>query len=295
MRYKNGNASVEILENGTRIVEYEDSLNLDYPLNIDIRVSTQCSFGYNPKTKKAKCEFCHENATTNGKECDYIKLKEKLENLPKGIELAIGGNQITYRLMSFLQWASDKEYICNLTINQGHIKQYENLLIQCISQNWIKGLGISYRSFVNWNVPDWILNYEHTVFHVIAGIDNINEVLLLKNYGVKKILVLGEKDHGFNLGNVNLQSQKHKEWRWFCRKLFDMFDVVVFDNLALDQLKIKRFIPSDKWDQFYQGEHSMYIDAVNEVFSPSSRSSDKINWDLIDLKDYFKTKNLCVF
>ena len=54
MRYKNGNASVEILENGTRIVEYEDSLNLDYPLNIDIRVSTQCSFGYNPKTKKAK-------------------------------------------------------------------------------------------------------------------------------------------------------------------------------------------------------------------------------------------------
>ena len=43
--YKNGNATVTIEKDGTRIIEFVDELNLEYPLNIDIRVSTQCSFG----------------------------------------------------------------------------------------------------------------------------------------------------------------------------------------------------------------------------------------------------------
>lgn len=53
MKYRNGNAVVTLdLQDGTRIIEYPDNdgLILETPLNIDIRVSTQCPYGYNVET-----------------------------------------------------------------------------------------------------------------------------------------------------------------------------------------------------------------------------------------------------
>lgn len=78
MKYNNGNAVITIESDGSRVIEYENILSLDYPLNIDIRVSTQCAFGLNPKTGKSFCSFCHESATTDGVECNYDLLKVKL-------------------------------------------------------------------------------------------------------------------------------------------------------------------------------------------------------------------------
>lgn len=56
-KYKNGNALISIFDDGTRYIEFENSLNLDYPLNIDIRVSTQCSFGQKPDGSPGFCTF----------------------------------------------------------------------------------------------------------------------------------------------------------------------------------------------------------------------------------------------
>lgn len=286
-QYKNGNADITITEDGTREIEYEDVLKLEYPLNIDIRVSTRCSFGMNPKTGKAFCSFCHESATTDGKECDYEELKGKLSGLPAGIELAIGGNIITYELIAFCEWATNQGYIVNLTVNQGHIATYQLHLDELISNGWIKGLGISYRrSLEKDNVPERFKRYEHTVLHVIAGIDDIKHILDYTSY--KKVLVLGEKDFGFNSGNVDLSSREHKEWLWWIHKMFGVFDVVSFDNLALKQLNIKRFFTDDNWEVFNQNEHSFFLNAVNKTIHPSSRSNDSISWDNITLKDYFK-------
>lgn len=106
--------------------------------------------------------------------------------------------------------------------------------------------------------------------------------------GVKKVLVLGEKNFGFNEGKVDLTTQSHKEWYWNVRKLFDTFNVVSFDNLALEQLNIKRFFPADKYEEFNQGEHSFYINAVDGYFAPSSRSSDKTDWNETTIQNYFK-------
>jgi hypothetical protein len=78
-------------------------------------------------------------------------------------------------------------------------------------------------------------------------------------------------------------------WMWNVRALFDIFDVVSFDNLALEQLNIRRFFNIDDWNTFYQGEHSFYIDAAMEQFKPSSRSSESVNWNDMDLVTYFKT------
>ena len=285
--YINGNAVVNISEKGSRVIVYEDTLELEYPLNIDIRVMTRCSFGEKPDGTPGFCSFCHESAKMLGSECDYEQLKEKISELPQGIELAIGSNELTEGLYQFLIWAKLKGYICNVTVNQGHLLRDSFLLNQVINYDLIKGLGVSYRSGLKWNVPNDILNYNNTVFHVIAGIDTYAEIEALAEKGVKKILILGEKDFGFNKGNVDLKSRKHKEWYWWVHKLFSKFKVVSFDNLALEQLNIKRFFVTENWETFNQGEHSFYINAVNGYFAPSSRSDEKTDWGTTTIKDYF--------
>ena len=66
------------------------------------------------------------------------------------------------------------------------------------------------------------------------------------------------------------------------------FDVVSFDNLALEQLNIKRFFTNKNWSVFNNGEHSMYINAVEGYFAPSSRNDNKTNWNSISLEKYFQ-------
>jgi hypothetical protein len=289
--YKNGNANISISNNGTRIIECDGDLKLDYPLNIDMRVSTQCSFGFNDKTGKSICSFCHESAQVNGKECDYELLKQKISELPSGIELAIGCNKYTPSLHSFLEWCYNKGYICNLTINQGHVGKQAISLANSISKGYIKGLGISYRSDKDIKQLDYFKEYENSVVHVICGIDEIQDIIDLSNLGIKKILVLGEKDFGFNEGNVNLESKSHMQWYWHIHRLFKLFDVVSFDNLALQQLNIKRFVPDNKWSELYQGEYSFYINAVDGYFSPSSRNKNKTDWSSTTIKEYFNEIN----
>jgi len=57
----------------------------------------------------------------------------------------------------------------------------------------------------------------------------------------------------------------------------------------LEQLNIKRFLTPEKWEEFNQGEHSFYINAVDKYFAPSSRSSEKTDWNEMTIPDYFKT------
>lgn len=288
IQYQNGNSFVELHHDGTRVISYEDTLQLEYPLNIDIRVSTKCAFGLDPKTGLSFCDFCHESARTDGDECDYKELQNILYGLPKGIELAIGANEVTVNLCGFIYWCKEQGYVVNLTINQGHIKRDEVTLNTLIKDGLIKGLGISYRSSLNWRIPQSILDYENTVVHVIAGIDSIVDVLSLRDKGVKKVLVLGEKDFGFNSGKVDLTTKEHKEWYWWIGKVFNTFEVTSFDNLALEQLDIRRFFEDDKWEVFNQGEHSFYINAVDKFFAPSSRSKLSTDWNRFTVKEYYQ-------
>jgi hypothetical protein len=287
INYQNGNAHITLYEDGTRVIEYEGELKLDACLNIDIRVSNKCAFGLNPKTGKAFCTFCHESQRTDGEECDYERLKEVLSPLPIGVEFAIGANNITDGLVDFIEWSTERGNIVNITINQGHVNRDLNRLRYLITNDLIKGLGISYRSSLPFNVPKEILEYEHTVIHLIVGIDKFEDVKRLSESGVRKILLLGEKNFGFNLGKVDLTTKVHKEWVWWVHKLFSVFDVVSFDNLALQQLNIKRFFTEDNWNTFNQGEHSLYVEAVSQMFAPSSRSDAKVSFNDIGIKEYF--------
>lgn len=293
MKYRNGNASVWLdLRDGTRIIEYPDNepLTLQTPLNIDIRVSTQCPYGYNVETQKSTCEFCHESALVSGQECHYGVLQKVLTDakLPRGTEIALGVNQITDDLMQFVKNLWRLGLVVNITMNERYILEFGDTRLKQMLP-YVFGLGISYRSLQGClSLPDWIADYPHTVIHVINGIDNFDDV---KELGVKyhKLLVLGEKDFGFNRGKVDLNTKQHKQWKANVMQLTKIFDIVSFDNLGLQQLEIRGKITDEEYKSFYQGEHSMYINAVEQYFAPSSRTRNNIkHFGETDLRSYFQ-------
>jgi len=293
IQYRNGNADITLYEDGTRFIETEDSiLRLDTPLNIDIRVSKRCPYGYDSSRGVSICGFCHESATVDGKVCDYDKLLSVIResDLPKGTELAIGANQISDDFIEFVKELDILGFIVNITVNERYLTDRGDRQLKKVMQ-YIKGLGISFRTLEGcMNLPKWVSGYSNTVVHVICGIDNLKDVCKLhRKY--PKILVLGEKDFGFNTNKVDLNSKSHVEWDTYIMKLIKLFNIVSFDNLALEQLHIRDKISKDEYETFYQGEHSMYINAVDEYFAPSSRTLDNIKkFDDITLRDYFKMK-----
>lgn len=282
--WKNGNALITIANDGTRTTEWEDQLKLDYPMNVDIRVSNKCAFG--KKTDgTAICSFCHESAKFDGEECNYSVLLSKLD-FPAGIELAIGCNHFSDGLYDFVKECTKKGYICNLTINQGHVKRDKQMLLKAINAGYVKGLGISYRKGMS-AIPDEILKYDNFGMNVIIGIDSVQDVLALSGT-VRKIVILGEKNFGFNSGKVNTNSIKHKAWRHNFTNLLNAFEVVSFDNLGIEQMQVKEKISKKDYDTMYQGEHSIYIDAVAGTYAASSRSFFKTSWHDMSPSEYFR-------
>lgn len=289
-QYSNGNAEVILYKDGTRIISYPDEgMRLDFPLNIDITITEACSNGYNPRISRAVCPYCHVSARTDGKEGDLKLLKNKLEPLAdKGIELAIGGNDVaSSKLHDFLLWARYKGFICNLTVNQLHIRSVENILKSFIENDLIKGLGISYRDR-NISRLDPFFFHENSVLHVIAGLDDVDEVLTSP---FNKVLVLGYKNFGYGVDYLSSYQEEIgrniRQWQIFLPKFFGK-KIISFDNLAIEQLKIARFFTDENWDVFYQGEESIYIDTVGGFYAPSSRSSERTDWNSVGIEEYFK-------
>jgi hypothetical protein len=76
-------------------------------------------------------------------------------------------------------------------------------------------------------------------------------------------------------------------------------NIISFDNLAIEQLNLFSKISSEIRKATYQGDdftHTMYIDAVEQTFAPTSRApkNDRVSWSTMGLSEYFK-KNKCNF
>lgn len=281
---KNGNAFVTLYTDGTRIIDYEgdnpSSICLDYPLNVDVKISSQCVFGLNPNTGKAVCSFCHESARTDGTLGDLRRLTEIINQLPKTTEIAVGINAVTPEVISWLRIIKNTGYVINGTLNQGLIRRGEHRPI--VAESLLYGIGISFRK-MEWGLDDPVYLNDNTVLHVIAGIDNFSEIsTIVDQRKVKKLLVLGEKDFGFNRNRVDLNSASHRTWYQNIHTLFGK-TLISFDNLAVDQLEINRYFKQSSWNTFFQGERSIYIDAVKGLFSPSSRSDITYDWNVLPL------------
>lgn len=290
--YQNGNVLVTIFDDGTKVREYLDpnSINIVHPESIDIKITNYCDLG---------CVYCHEESTTKGSHGYLEELAGVLSELPSGVELAIGGgNPLSHPdLVPFLQYCKSKGFIANITVNQGHLKTYYDLIHDLITKDLIKGIGISITSN-NWT---WVKNVKelsnNVVYHVIAGVNNpqiLNELLAIDKKNCK-VLVLGYKDFGFGTKYFSEHNKKVDSnlLDWY-HKIPNYFGemTLAFDNLAIEQLNIKSRLSKEKWDTFYMGDDftfTMYIDAVKKEFSPTSRTlKNRESWGNVSLLDYFQ-------
>lgn len=288
--YGNGNTRVEIHQNGTKIRTWFGTPTPRHPESIDVKITNWCDLG---------CAYCHESSTTRGKHGDLNKLLDILSELPPGVELAIGGgNPLAHPdIEMFLNSAKVRGWIINLTVNQGHLNRYMNQLVKWSNCELIKGLGISVTSN-NWKIIKPIFNCNpNVVFHVIAGVNDSSIIeTLIEEFGKNvKILILGYKDWGFGIQyrDKNIDTSIEK-WYQQLPKYFKKC-TLCFDNLAIEQLNVQRLFTEDGWNKFYMGDDftfTMYIDAVEGTYSPTSRNPIRQTWNENSLLNWFSNNRI---
>jgi len=286
-KYQNGNTTVTIKNDGTKIREYENTPEILHPESIDVKITNYCDIG---------CAYCHESSTTKGIHGDLKKLLQVINDLPAGVELAIGGgNPLSHpNLVEFLQVLKGKGIIANLTVNQGHLKTFQDMITYLIKYELVKGVGISITSN-NFNYIKPLLEItDNIVYHIIAGVNKVEVVERLIELGNCKVLVLGYKLFGFGV-NFHSKEVDAELKRWY-KKLPSFIGkcTLSFDNLAIEQLKVKRLFTYEGWNKFYMGDDfcfTMYIDAVKQEYAPTSRSNKRKSFAECSLLEYFSSRN----
>ena len=314
MIYKNGNYLVKVDYLGTKTkttLRQGETFIPEFPDSLDIKLTNKCSFG---------CPFCHESSTSLGKTCKSIRpLKNMLSELPEGVELAFGGGDLTdipETTKTILHWSIMKGYLPRITLN---VKDFLDKKRYIIARNFLDinssiSCGVSIKNLDEARRFRNTLGYMFNnifVFHIIIGVfpyDQLEELLKISGYpGIEDphILILGFKQFG-RASDTKIDQSVLEGWKNTIRNLivktrlhhnigFDMCDNyrLAFDNLAIEQLELKKFLLDDEWNRIFMGNefsHSMYIDAVNEEFAPTSRSpyTERVKWsDTKGLVDWF--------
>jgi hypothetical protein len=269
-KYTNGNFTTEIFDDGTKIRRTEDDhFDAVFPECIDIKITNYCDLG---------CPFCHENSTTTGRHGNIMTFKF-IDTLRPYTELAIGGgNPLAHPdLIPFLKKLREKNIIANLTVNSKHIGKYD------IPFDLIFGLGISVNNVLDLteDVTRLIRTNNNVVIHTIAGIADSYLYDMLGELRAK-VLILGYKSvrRGIDFENDSYcEIAINRNWLvydWI--EMTKKCKVVCFDNLALEQLNVKNTLVNvlkkpEVWERQYMGDDgnfTMYIDAVDNVYSVSS-------------------------
>jgi len=271
-QYKNGDNEVIILNDGTKM-RNKQGKNL-FPDHVDLKITNYCDAG---------CRYCHEMSNRQGKHGDLFLALEMWQDLPAGVEIAIGGgNPLDHPgLIPFLLTCKERGHICNITINQLHLESHADI-IKSISY-LVHGVGISVRD-INTLQSDMILselNHNcNVVYHLIMGIHTWKDI---QHFGESnKLLLLGYKTHGLG------QSYKDRTFgavrgnieqlQYYLPKLMTREGVISFDNLAIIQLGLRKYFSKKKWDEFYMGddgEFSMYVDVVKKEYALNSCALDR--------------------
>lgn len=271
-RYKNGNYTVTILSDGTKIRENDlDFFEPAFAENCDVKITDKCDGG---------CEFCYEGCTVNGKHGDIMNYKF-LDTLHPYTELALNGNDLSHPdLIPFLEKLRSKKVIANMTVNQIHFECHYDFISELISKNLIYGIGVSLRKPTN-EFIEKIKKFPNAVIHTINGILSPSDYEILKDNNLK-VLILGYKhlrrgNDYYALNHIHVQQLQ----AWMYNNLKEMlnhFEVVSFDNLAIEQLDVKRLLSDEDWNEFYMGDDgtmTFYIDMVEGTFGKNSLATER--------------------
>ena len=282
-RYRNGNYVTTILSDGTRIRETNDDEFIpDHAENMDVKITNCCSMS---------CPFCHEGSTLNGKHGDIMNEKF-IDTLYKYQELCIGGGNVLEHpdLIPFLEKLKEKKVIANITVNQIHFEKEQELIRKLVGERLIYGLGVSLVKPTDKFIK-LMKQYSSAVIHTINGILTESDVKAMENNNLK-MLILGYKH--LRRGNEYFEHEREiieANQNWLYENLDDItgkFKVVSFDNLAIEQLDVKRLMSDKEWDEFYQGDDgssTYFIDMVERKFARSSTAPFDKRYDLLDSVD----------
>lgn len=283
--YKNGNYIVKFnLEDGTKIRETEDDEFIpDHAENMDIKLTNMC--------EGVGCKWCHEGSTPNGKHGDILNEKF-IETLHPYQEAALGGGNILSHpdLIPFLHKLREQKVIANATVNQIHFEKNQDLIRKLVDEKLIYGLGISLVNPTE-KFIELVKQYPNAVIHVINGVLKPEDVKTLENNNLK-MLILGYKH--LRRGNEYFDAahekiEKNQKWLYDnLEGILDKFKVVSFDNLAIEQLNVKRLLSQEEWDEFYMGkdsEYTYYIDMVERKFAKSSTAPMNERYPLLNNVD----------
>lgn len=266
--YRNGNYDVFLFEDGTKIrYTEEDEFEPEFAENIDVKLTDRCS-GTN-------CQFCHEGSGPEGKQGD-LNLPF-FDTLRPGTEVACGGGDVLEHpgFDAFLERMKKQGVVCNMTVNQIHFLQSRDRIKHLIDSDLIKGLGLSLVVPTDSFIAK-AKEFENAVVHVIAGLFSESDFNKLKGNGLK-LLILGYKD--FRRGHSYKEKFREgidKNIEWLSNHLAEVtggFEIISFDNLALEQLDVKSKVSKDYWERHYMGDDgkfTFYVDCVRKEFARDS-------------------------
>ena len=283
--YKNGNYFVHInLADGTKIRENDlDNLTPEFAENYDCKITDKCDGG---------CLFCYEGCTPDGRHGDILNPKF-LDTLHPYTELAINGNDLSHPdLIPFLKKLKEKKIIANMTVNQIHFEICQDMIKDMIDNKLIFGIGVSLKEPTE-KFIELIKQYPNAVIHTINGITTLEDYKALANHNLK-ILILGYKHlkRGFEyydmheIDVIQKQTDLYNELKTIIEE--EWFDIVSFDNLAINQLDVKRLLNNEEWDEFFMGDdaqYTFYLDLVDQKFSKNSIAPEDERYDLLDSVD----------
>ena len=285
--YKNGNYTVKIHDNGTKVRETEENEFVPaFSECCDVKLTDKCDGG---------CAFCYEGCTVNGKHGNLNA--EFLNHLHPYTELAINGNDLTHPdLLLFLNRMKEQKVIVNMTVNQKHFEREYEFIKKLSKQGLIHGVGISLHK-VTEEFINLAKSIPNTVIHVINGIITPDEIKQLSGKDLK-MLILGYKR--LRRGEEYYSKQENKilanqQWmKEHLGEIINSFKVVSFDNLSIEQLEVKRLLTDEEWEEFFMGEDSeftFYIDLVEKKFGKNSLVTER--FDLMDnIDDMFNKVRL---
>lgn len=284
--YKNGNTIVEIRDDGTKIRFVPDNVPAQpvYPESIDMKITNYCDMG---------CPMCHEKSSANGKHGDLTN--KLLESLHPYTEVAIGGgNPLSHPMLpEFLTYLKSRKIIANITVHWREFVNNIDLLRKWTKEGIIHGLGISINELVPKEVIEQIKEFPLSVIHTIIGIADQD---ILEQFADKdlNILLLGYKFFGRGIDykfDYNLRINTRMMWLHDNLKDYlKRFRAVSFDNLAINQVKLKELLDPHIYTQMYMGgdgTFTMYVDLVENKYDVSSTSIDRFDIDSNNIDDLF--------
>lgn len=274
--YQNGNYHVALFSDGTKIRETEeDEFIPAFAECCDVKITDKCDGG---------CSFCYEGCTPNGKHGNLNA--EFLNNLHPYTELAINGNDLSHPdLPNFLQRMKYQRVVVNMTVNQKHFERNYDFIKALANLGLIHGIGVSLNQATDEFIK-LVKSIPNTIIHVINGVITPKEMQTLYDHNLK-MLILGYKRlrRGEDYYNKEQEGITFNQ-NWLKDNIGEVvnhFNVVSFDNLALNQLDVRRLLTDEEWDEFFMGDDgffTFYIDLVEEKFGKNSLATER--FDLMD-------------